>query len=282
LQHFQKISWFGFECFALYTICPSYQELNMLRWIISCFLAVSVLLTSCSNGGSVSASASPTASATASSKPPTAIASTPSASPKPSASPDNSLEAALAKFVQLKGKATVELKLKSGTVKIDLDGENAPVTAGNFADLVKRGLYNGLTFHRVVKEPTPFVAQGGDPLGNGTGNFTDPATSQPRYIPLEILPDGAKQPVYGEILPPTQKPKLRHNKGAIAMARSQFPNSASCQFYLALDDIYFLDGSYAVFGYVTEGMDLVEKIQMGDRIESITITQGEENLKQPV
>lgn len=253
----------------------------MLRWILSCFLAVSVLLTSCSNGGSVSASASPTASATASSKPPTAIATAP-ASPKPSASPENSLEAALAKFVQLKGAATVELKLKSGTVKIELDGENAPVTAGNFADLVKRGLYNGLTFHRVVKEPTPFVAQGGDPLGNGTGNFTDPVTSQPRYIPLEILPEGAKQPVYGEILPPTQKPKLQHKKGAIAMARSQSPNSASCQFYLALDDIYFLDGSYAVFGYVTEGMDLVEKIQMGDRIESITITQGEENLKQPV
>jgi peptidyl-prolyl cis-trans isomerase B (cyclophilin B) len=183
--------------------------------------------------------------------------------------------------VQLKGSATVELKLKSGTVKIELDGVNAPVTAGNFADLVKRGLYNGLTFHRVVKDPTPFVAQGGDPLGDGTGNFTDPVTSQPRYIPLEILPDGAKQPIYGEILPPTQKPKLRHNKGAIAMARSQSPNSASSQFYLALDDIYFLDGSYAVFGYVTEGMELVEKIQVGDRIESITITKGEENLKQP-
>jgi peptidyl-prolyl cis-trans isomerase B (cyclophilin B) len=262
----------------------------MLRWILSCFLAVSVLLTSCTNGGSVSASASPTATASASASPtasasasptasskPTAIATIP-ASPKPIASPE---EAALAKLVQLKGSATVELKLKSGTVKIELDGANAPVTAGNFADLVKRGLYNGLTFHRVVKEPTPFVAQGGDPLGNGTGNFTDPVNSQPRYIPLEILPDSEKKPVYGEILPPTKKPKLRHNKGAIAMARSQSPNSASCQFYLALDDIYFLDGSYAVFGYVTEGMELVEKIQAGDRIESITITKGEENLKQP-
>jgi peptidyl-prolyl cis-trans isomerase B (cyclophilin B) len=226
-----------------------------------------------------SESQSATASPTANSKP-TAIATIPT-SPKPSANPENSLEAALARFVQLKGSATVELKLKSGTVKIELDGVNAPVTAGNFADLVKRGLYNGLTFHRVVKDPTPFVAQGGDPLGDGTGNFTDPVTSQPRYIPLEILPDGAKQPIYGEILPPTQKPKLRHNKGAIAMARSQSPNSASSQFYLALDDIYFLDGSYAVFGYVTEGMELVEKIQVGDRIESITITKGEENLKQP-
>ncbi|PZO40629.1 MAG: peptidylprolyl isomerase [Pseudanabaena frigida] len=251
----------------------------MLRWILSCFLAVSVLLTSCSNGGSVSASSSPSTT----SQSPTAIATkVADATPKPSSTPQDPLQAALAKFVQLKGTATVELKLKSGTVKIELDGNNAPVTAGNFADLVKRGLYNGLTFHRVVKEPTPFVAQGGDPLGNGTGNFTDPVTSQPRYIPLEILPDGEKQPVYSEILPPTQKPKLRHNKGAIAMARSQSPNSASCQFYLALDDIYFLDGSYAVFGYVTEGMELVEKIQVGDRIESITITKGEENLKQPV
>ncbi len=249
----------------------------MLRWILSSFLAISLLLTSCNNSSNVAASASPTASTTsAAAKPsPTKVAeATPSNSP-------NSQEAALAKFVQLKGTATVDLKLKSGTVKIELDGNNAPVTAGNFADLVKRGLYNGLNFHRVVKEPTPFVAQGGDPLGNGTGNFIDPVTSQPRYIPLEILPDGAKQPVYGEILPPTQKPKLRHNKGAIAMARSQSPNSASSQFYIALDDIYFLDGSYAVFGYVTEGMELVEKIQMGDRIESITITKGEENIKQP-
>jgi len=253
----------------------------MLRWIFSCLLAVSVLLTSCANGNSVSAGVSAGASPTASSQSPTAIAKV-TESPTSSPSPQNAQEAALAKFAQLKGMATVELKLKSGTVKIEIDGNSAPLTAGNFADLVKRGLYNGLNFHRVVKEPTPFVAQGGDPLGTGTGNFVDPVTSQPRYIPLEILPDGAKQPLYGEILAPTQKPKLQHSKGAIAMARSQSPNSASCQFYFALDDIYFLDGSYAVFGYVTEGMELVEKIQVGDRIESITITKGEENLKQPV
>ena len=248
----------------------------MLRWILSCFLAVSVLLSSCSNSTGVSATTSPTESTS-----PTAIAK-PTATPTASASPKSSLEAALAKFVQLKGAATVELKVKYGTIKIELDGDNAPVTAGNFADLVKRDLYKGLTFHRVVNEPTPFVAQGGDPLGNGTGNFVDPATSKTRYIPLEILPDGAKEPVYGQILAPTQKPKLRHSKGAIAMARSQQPNSASCQFYFALDDIYFLDGSYAVFGYVTEGMDFVKQIKVGDAIESITITKGAENLKQPV
>jgi peptidyl-prolyl cis-trans isomerase B (cyclophilin B) len=246
----------------------------MLRWILSCFLAVSVLLSSCSNSTGVSATTSPTESTS-----PTAIAKvTPTPTSTSSKSP---LEAALAKFVQLKGAATVELKVKYGTIKIELDGDNAPVTAGNFADLVKRGLYNGLTFHRVVNEPTPFVAQGGDPSGNGTGNFVDPATAKTRYIPLEILPDGAKEAVYGEVLPPTQKPKLRHNKGAIAMARSQSPNSASCQFYFALDDIYFLDGSYAVFGYVTEGMEFVKQIKVGDVIESITIIKGAENLKQP-
>jgi peptidyl-prolyl cis-trans isomerase B (cyclophilin B) len=258
----------------------------MFRWIFSCFLALSILLTGCSNGGSVSASSPSSEASPKTSSSPTAIGKAPTPTAKvadasPSANPQSPLEAALAKFVQLKGSANVELKLKSGTIKIELDGNSAPLTAGNFADLVKRGVYNGLNFHRVVNEPTPFVAQGGDPLGNGTGNFVDPATSQPRYIPLEILPDGAKQPVYGEILPPTQKPKLRHTKGAIAMARSQSPNSASCQFYIALDDIYFLDGSYAVFGYVTEGMDLVKDIKVGDRIESITITKGEENLKQP-
>ncbi|ELS32031.1 MULTISPECIES: peptidylprolyl isomerase [Pseudanabaena] len=259
----------------------------MLRWILSCVLAASLLITGCSSSSGVSATSSPTSSSsttsstTASSAPKSAsptASNTDAASPKPA---DSSVDPAIAKFVQLKGTATVELKLKSGIVKIDIDGDNAPVTAGNFVDLVKRGVYNGLNFHRVVKEPTPFVVQGGDPLGNGTGNFIDPASSQPRYIPLEILPDGAKQPVYGEVLPPTKKPKLRHNKGAIAMARSQSPNSASCQFYFALDDIYFLDGSYAVFGYVTEGMELIDKIQVGDRIESITITKGAENLKQP-
>ncbi len=255
----------------------------MLRWIFSCFLAISLVLTGCNSANDVSASSSPSASptASASTSPKSSPSSSPSNAPSKSTEPEDPLQAALARFAQLKGKATVELKLKDGIVKIDIDGDKAPVTAGNFIDLVKRGHYDGLTFHRVVKDPTPFVVQGGDPLGNGTGSFVDPSTSQTRYIPLEILPSGAKKPIYGETLGSTQKPELRHNKGAIAMARSQSPNSASCQFYFALDDIYFLDGSYAVFGYVTEGMELVNKIQVGDKIESIKITSGEENLKQP-
>jgi peptidyl-prolyl cis-trans isomerase B (cyclophilin B) len=77
----------------------------------------------------------------------------------------------------------------------------------------------------------------------------------------------------------SQPPALPHTKGAVAMARSQDPDSASSQFYFALDDLSFLDGNYAVFGYVTAGMNVVDQIQQGDRIESAKVTQGAENLK---
>ncbi|AFY75111.1 peptidyl-prolyl cis-trans isomerase (rotamase) - cyclophilin family [Synechococcus sp. PCC 7502] len=186
---------------------------------------------------------------------------------------------------RLNGSATVEMKLKYGTVTIEVDGIDAPITAGNFVDLVKRGVYNNLTFHRVIREPSPFVAQGGDPLGNGTGSFIDPATSQPRLIPLEITKaytpkEGfIPKPEYSNPLKPDDRVQLRHTRGAVAMARSQSPDSASSQFYIALADINFLDGSYAVFGYVTSGMDVVDKIKLGDRIESMTVTKGIENLK---
>jgi peptidyl-prolyl cis-trans isomerase B (cyclophilin B) len=146
-------------------------------------------------------------------------------------------------------------------------------------------------FHRVVRQPQPFVVQGGDPQSKdpnfpqqrlGTGGFTDPKTGNQRYIPLEIEPEGADAPIYGKTLESAggaTAPKLKHTRGAVAMARSQQPNSASSQFYIALADLPFLDGSYAVFGYVTQGMDVVDKIQQGDRIESAKVTQGAENLK---
>jgi len=266
----------------------------MLRWFLSSLLAISLLLTGCAPAVTptdTAASSSPKTTSNNETKASKSETKTETKSEtktdtktanKQDSEKDSKLEAALAKFPQLKGTATVEMQLKSGKVVIEIDGDNAPVTAGNFIDLVKREHYNGLTFHRVVKEPTPFVVQGGDPKGNGTGGFIDPRTGQERNIPLEILPEGSKVPVYGNVLgSPTQRPKLRHNKGAIAMARSQSPNSASCQFYIALDDIYFLDGSYAVFGYVKEGMDLVNGIKVGDKIESIRIVSGADNLKEP-
>lgn len=187
----------------------------------------------------------------------------------------------------LKGEAIVELVVRKAPITIKVDGAKAPITAGNFVDLVNRGVYNGLPFHRVVREPQPFVVQGGDPQGKdpefplehlGTGGYIDPATSQPRNIPLEIKPEGATQPLYNEELEGTQ-PQLRHTRGAVALASGTVLDSGSSQFYIALGDFEFLDGSYAVFGYVTRGMDVVDQIRQGDRIESAKVVSGLENLQ---
>lgn len=191
----------------------------------------------------------------------------------------------------LNGKATVEMVVNGSNVVIEVNGEEAPITAGNFVDLVNRGVYDGTAFHRVVREPQPFVVQGGDPQSKdasvpaqmlGTGSFVDPDTNAPRYIPLEIKPAGADQPVYSQTFEEariSEAPQITHTRGAVAMARSQAPDSASAQFYFALADLPFLDGSYAVFGYVTEGMDVVDAIQQGDRIESARVVEGLDNLQ---
>jgi peptidyl-prolyl cis-trans isomerase B (cyclophilin B) len=197
----------------------------------------------------------------------------------------------MANSPQLNGKATVVMTVNGSPITIEIDGTNAPITAGNFVDLVNKGVYDGLAFHRVVRDPQPFVVQGGDPQSKdpkfpsarlGTGGFIDPATSKERMIPLEIKPKGAEQPIYGKTLETAKikaAPILSHTRGAVAMARSQFPDSASSQFYFALADLAFLDGSYAVFGYVTDGMDVVDQIKQGDRIQSAKVTEGLENLK---
>ena len=200
-------------------------------------------------------------------------------SPKAVSVADNTTESfpGMKDLPKLEGKATVVMTVKGSPVTIEVDGTNAPITAGNFVDLVQRGVYDGLTFHRVVREPEPFVVQGGDPKGNGTGGFIDKKTGKERRIPLEIKPKGANEPIYGKTIP--QAPELQHKRGVVAMARSQMPDSASSQFYFTLADLAFLDGNYAVFGTVTDGMEVVDKIQQGDRIESAKITQGADNLK---
>jgi peptidyl-prolyl cis-trans isomerase B (cyclophilin B) len=107
---------------------------------------------------------------------------------------------------------------------------------------------------------------------------------KPRNIPLEIWPEGAGAPTYGKTLKSagiTQPPKLKHVRGAVAMARSMMPDSASSQFYIALTTpgTTNLDGDYAVFGTVTSGMETVDLIKQGDKIESAKVTKGLENLK---
>ncbi len=192
---------------------------------------------------------------------------------------------------RLEGTATVVIQVNGSAITIEVDGTKAPITAGNFVELVNQGVYDGIAFHRVVRQPQPFVVQGGDPQSKdpkvpmgrlGTGGYTDPATGEERYIPLEIQPQGASVPIYSQTFDAqgiVKKPALQHTRGAVAMARSRLPDSASSQFYFALADLPFLDGNYAVFGYVTEGMEVIDGIQAGDRIESAKVVEGLENLK---
>ena len=134
---------------------------------------------------------------------------------------------------------------KGGEIKLDFYPADAPKTVANFVTLAKKGFYDGLTFHRV--EPG-FVVQGGDPKGDGTGG--------PGYT---IKAEFNKQ---------------KHLRGALAMARSQNPDSAGSQFYICFKPAPFLDGNYTVFGIVTSGMELVDKIQRGDRMKSVKIVEA--------
>lgn len=124
-----------------------------------------------------------------------------------------------------------------GIIKVELDHEHAPVTAANFEKLVKKGFYDGLTFHRIIPG---FMIQGGDPLGNGMG--------------------GSDEEIVGEFAANGHPNPIKHVRGTISMARAQDPNSASSQFFIMHADAPYLDGQYAGFGHVVEGMDIVDRI----------------------
>jgi peptidylprolyl isomerase len=188
---------------------------------------------------------------------------------------------------QLKGRATVELQTSKGKLTVVLDGYSAPITAGNFVDLVQRGFYNGLTFTRAEES---YVLQFGDPVGKEVG-FIDPKTGKYRAIPLEILVEGDQEPTYGTTLEDAGRyvdmPVLPFSAfGALAMARPESEvNGGSSQVFFFLFEPELtpagrnlLDGRYAVFGYLTDGTHVLEKLKAGDKIESITVVQGSENL----
>lgn len=148
----------------------------------------------------------------------------------------------------------VRMETTKGLIRFGLYEAETPITTGNFAGLVERGFYNGLTFHRV--EPG-FCAQGGCPEGTGMGGSE-------KRIPLEISPD------------------LKHDAaGVVAMARSADPNSARSQFYFTLGPASFLDGGYAVFGRVIEGLDVVMDLRIGDTMLDVTL-EGSEGVPAPV
>ncbi len=124
-----------------------------------------------------------------------------------------------------------------GTVTVKLEPDMAPITVNNFVKLAESGFYDGLTFHRIK---SGFVMQGGDPNADGSG--------------------GSGEKIKGEFIANGVENTLSHTAGVISMARSQNYNSASSQFFIVHEDSTSLDGQYAVFGYVTEGMDIVDAI----------------------
>jgi peptidylprolyl isomerase len=184
---------------------------------------------------------------------------------------------------QLKGRSTIAMKTSKGAVTIVVDGYSAPVTAGNFVDLVQRGFYNNLPFTRAEND---YVLQVGDPVGEEVG-FIDPKTKKYRAIPLEVLVKGDKEPTYGITLEDagrySDEPVLPFSAyGALAMARPEpDPNGGSSQFFFFLFEPELtppgrnlLDGRYAIFGYVIEGQDVLGQIQAGDKIESAKVIDG--------
>ena len=144
-----------------------------------------------------------------------------------------------------------------GTIKVELDADTAPVTVTNFISLAKEGFYDGLTFHRII---SGFMIQGGDPQGNGTG--------------------GSDHTIKGEFSANGVKNSISHKRGVISMARAQDYDSASSQFFIMHKDSDSLDGDYAAFGHVTEGMEVVDKICEDTEVEDRNGTVTPEN--QPV
>lgn len=158
----------------------------------------------------------------------------------------------------LSGKINAEINIKDyGVIKLELDADSAPITVTNFVNLVNDKFYDGLTFHRIIDG---FMIQGGDPLGNGTG--------------------GSEKTIKGEFKNNGVENNISHTRGTISMARSQANDSASSQFFIVQSDSTFLDGSYAGFGHITSGMEIVDKICKNTKTEDDNGTVKKEN--QPV
>ena len=157
-----------------------------------------------------------------------------------------------------------------GKIKLELYGKLAPITVGSFIDFVEKGYYNKTIFNRVINKPYPFIIRGGDNSSvESQNNFIDTKTEKKRYIPLEIKLKTKNLPIYGkEIDAPSQinNIEIKHKRSYLSMARSKTLNSASSQFYISLKSLPELDGRYAVFGKVIQGMNVLDMIQEDDFI----------------
>jgi cyclophilin family peptidyl-prolyl cis-trans isomerase len=156
----------------------------------------------------------------------------------------------------------VTITTEKGDVVVALNTAKAPATSANFLKLVKSGFYDGLLIHRVVPG---FVAQAGDPLTKGLSREALAEALTTRKPPVGTGGPGWTIPL--------EQTGLLHDRGVIAMARSDAPDSAGSQFYITLDAAHHLDGQYAVFGVVTQGMDVVDALAVGDKIVKIAVTK---------
>ncbi len=157
----------------------------------------------------------------------------PSATPTPTPDPVPDME-----------KTNIIIETSEGTIKAELYPEIAPITVANFQNLISEGFYDGLTFHRVIEG---FMIQGGDPKGNGTG--------------------GSDKKIKGEFSANGVENNLKHERGVLSMARSSNMNSASSQFFIMHEEAPHLDGQYAAFGKVTDGIEVVDKIAANTIVE---------------
>ena len=190
---------------------------------------------------------------------------------------------------RLLGRATVELRTNKGNLLVVVDGYNAPLTAGAFVDLVKRGFYNGLPFNRAEDF---YVLQTGDPEGPADG-FIDPASKTERHVPLEIRVADQAVPYYNQTFEDLglykAEPVLPFNaKGTLGWAHSdEALDDGSSQFFLFLSEpeltpagLNLIDGRYAAFGYVVEGLDVLNELTAEDGIVSAKLLEGAENLQE--
>ncbi len=149
---------------------------------------------------------------------------------------------------------TLYIDLKDGRVVVRMLPNIAPKHVARIKELVRSGFYDGLTFHRVIDG---FMAQGGDPLGDGTGGS-------------------------GEKIPAEFTNKYSHKRGAVSMARSNDPNSADSQFFIVTTDSLYLDGQYTIWGYVIDGMEYVDKIKKGDVMNDGIVNKPDKIIKMSI
>lgn len=162
------------------------------------------------------------------------------------------------------GNEIAEIETSKGTITVQLTGKNTPIHVGNFIELANKGFYNGLKFHRYVEG---FVVQGGCP---NTRDLTEEEVIEAAANPMAGLGTGGPGYTIQEEF--TTNPQNIHADCALAMARSQDPNSAGSQFYFCLGPQPMLDSGYTVFGQTLTGHDVISKLRVGDTIKNVKIT----------